>query len=128
MHLPHEIIWNANSMQQGNFISVFLARHVSGTYAYHQEHPTLSCSVWFSAPSFCMGGGLESLCLGRVCGADIAVRLHSTIRTEHTTHAAALKTTTHTKTRCKKIVCCNSTSNAPDDGRMYPKHDELRIH
>jgi hypothetical protein len=25
-------------MQQGNFIDVFLARHVSGTYAHHQEH------------------------------------------------------------------------------------------
>ena len=36
-------------MQQGNFINVFLARHVSGTYAHHQEHQTLSCSIWFSA-------------------------------------------------------------------------------
>ena len=26
------------TMQQGNFINVFLARHVSGTYAHHQEH------------------------------------------------------------------------------------------
>jgi len=25
-------------MQQGNLIDVFLARHVSGTYAHHQEH------------------------------------------------------------------------------------------
>jgi len=24
-------------MQQGSFINVFLARHVSGTYAHHQE-------------------------------------------------------------------------------------------
>ena len=39
-------------MQQGNFIGVFLGRHVSGTYAHHQEHQTLSCSIWFSAPSF----------------------------------------------------------------------------
>ena len=28
MHLPHEIIWNANLMQQGDFINVFLAWHV----------------------------------------------------------------------------------------------------
>jgi len=34
----------------------------------------LSCSLWFSAPSFWMGGGLESRCVGRVCGADGAVR------------------------------------------------------
>jgi len=25
-------------MQQGNFIDVFLARHVSGTYDHHQDH------------------------------------------------------------------------------------------
>ena len=31
VHLPHEIIWNANLIQKGNFIHVFLARHVSGT-------------------------------------------------------------------------------------------------
>jgi len=30
----------------------------------------LSCSIWFSAPSFWMGGGLESRCVGRVYGAD----------------------------------------------------------
>jgi len=45
-----------------------------------------------------MGGGLESHCVGCLCGADGAARQ------------------------------CNSTSNAPDDGRMYPKHVELRIH
>ena len=36
----------------------------------------LSCSIWFSAPSFWMGGGLESRCVGRVYGADGA-RHHS---------------------------------------------------
>ena len=61
-------------MQQGNFIDVFLARHVSGTYVHHQEHWMLSCSIWFSAPSFWMGGGLESRSVGRVYGADGAVR------------------------------------------------------
>ena len=60
-------------MQQGNFINVFLARHVSGTYAHHQEHWMLSCSIWFSEPSFWMGGGLETRCVGRVYGADGAV-------------------------------------------------------
>ena len=34
----------------------------------------LSCSIWFSAPSFWMGGGLESRCVGRVYGGDGAVR------------------------------------------------------
>jgi hypothetical protein len=36
--LNNEIILNANLMQQGNFIDVFLARHVSGTHVHHQEH------------------------------------------------------------------------------------------
>ena len=36
--IAHEIMWNANLMTQGNFIDIFLARHVSGTYAHHQEH------------------------------------------------------------------------------------------
>ena len=63
-------------MQQGNFINVFLARHVSGTHTHHQEHQTFNYSIWFSAPSFWMGGGLESRCVGRVYGADGAVARH----------------------------------------------------
>jgi len=60
----------------------------------------LSCSIWFSAPCFWMGGGLESRFVGSVYGADAAV--HGTIRTVNTTYAAALKTTTHPKIRCRK--------------------------
>ena len=89
------IMWSANLMQQGNFIDVFLARHVSGTYAHHQEHLMLSCSIRFSALSFWKVGGLERHCIGRVP--------HGTIRTVHTTHSAALKTTTQPKTRCRKL-------------------------
>jgi len=121
----HEIMWNTNLMQIGNFINAFLARHVSGTYAHHQERWMLCCIIWFSAPSFWMGGGLESRCVGRVCGADGALQSQGTIRTVHTTYAAAHRTTTHLQTR--KTICCSLTSNAPDDGRMYPKHVELRI-
>ena len=57
----------------------------------------LRCSIWFSAPSFWMGGGLESGCVGRVYSADGAVRVAG-----HTTYAAALKTNIHPKTRCRK--------------------------
>ena len=32
------------------------------------------------------------------------------------------------KNSVQKTICCNSTSNVPDDGRLYPKHVELRIH
>jgi len=62
----------------------------------------LSCSVWFSAPSFWMdGGGLESSCVGHVYGADGAVRLSR--MAPSASHTAALKTTTtHPKTRCRK--------------------------
>jgi len=35
----------------------------------------LSCSIWFSAPRFWIGGGLESRYVGRVYGADGAVRV-----------------------------------------------------
>jgi len=41
----------------------------------------LSCSIWFSAPSFWMGGGLESRCVGRAYGADSAVAWHHPYRT-----------------------------------------------
>ena len=78
----------------------------------------LSCSVWFSAPMFWTDGGLESRCVGRVYSADGAVPSHGTIRTVH--HSS--------KNSVQKTICCNSTSNAPDDGLMYTKHVELRIH
>ena len=32
------------------------------------------------------------------------------------------------KNSVQKTTCYNWTSNAPDDGRMYPKYVELRIH
>jgi len=66
-----------------------------------------------------MGGGLESRCVGRVYGADGAV--HGTIRAISQDHHQS-------KNSVQKTVCCNSTSNAPDDGRMYPKYVELRTH
>ena len=34
----------------------------------------LGCSIWFSAPSFWMGSVLESCCVGRVYGADGAMK------------------------------------------------------
>jgi len=85
----------------------------------------LSCSIWISAPSFWMGGGLESRCVGRVCGADGAVRYHP-----HRTYDLRSGSQDHhlSTNWVQKTICCNSTSNDPDDGRMYPKHVELRIH
>jgi len=113
-------------MQLGNFIEVFLARHVSGTYAHHQVYWMLSCSIWFSASRLWMGGGLESCCVDRRYGADGAVRLHN----PHRTHDPRSGSQDHhpSTNSVQKTIYCNSTSNAPDDGRMYPKHVELRIH
>ena len=85
----------------------------------------LSSSIWFSSPSFWMGGGLDSRCVGRVYGADGAVRHHP-----HCTHDPRSGSQDHhpSKNSAQKTICYNSTSNAPDDGRIYPKHVELRKH
>jgi len=109
-------------MQQGNFIDVFIARHVSGTYAHHQEYEMLSCSIRFSAPSFWVGDGLENRCVGHVYGADGAARHHP-----HRTYEQRSSSQDHHPSTnwVQKTICCNSTSNAPDDGRIYPKHVEL---
>ena len=72
-----------------------------------------------------MGGGLESRFVSRVYGADGAVRQHP-----QRTHNLRSGTQDHhpSKNSVQKTICCNSTSHAPDDGRMRPKHVELRIH
>ena len=81
-----------------------------------------------------MGGGLESRCVGRVYGGDVAVdrvyvadvaRQHP-----HCTHDLHSGSQDHhpSKKSVQKTIRCNTTSDAPDDGRMYPKHVELRIH
>jgi len=72
-----------------------------------------------------MGGGLESCCVGRVYDADGAARHHP-----HRIHDLHSSSQDHhpSKNSEQKTICYNSTSNAPDDGRMYPKHVELRIH
>jgi len=65
-----------------------------------------------------MRGGLESRCIGREYGADGAIRtVHNGSQDHHLS-----------KKSVQKTVCCNSTSNAPDGGRMYPKYVKLRIH
>ena len=70
-----------------------------------------------------MGDGLESRCVGRVYGADGAVH-HP-----HRTHHLRSGSQDHhaSKNSVQKTICCKSTSIAPDDGRMYPKHVKLRI-
>jgi len=71
-----------------------------------------------------MGGGLESCCVGRVYGTDGAMhrpyRTHDLLSSSQDHHPS--------KNSVQKTICCNSKSNAPDDGRMGPKPVELRIH
>jgi len=75
-----------------------------------------------------MDGGLDSRCVGRVYGLDGAVRAeqHHPNRT-HDPHSGS-QDHHPSKTSVQKTICCNLTSNAPDDGRMYPKYIELRIY
>ena len=75
-----------------------------------------------------MGGVLESRCVGHVCGDDVAVRLAR--HHPHGTHDLCSGSQDHhpSKNWVQKTVCCNSTSNGPNDGRKYPKRVELRIH
>jgi len=79
-----------------------------------------------------MGGGLESCCVGRVYGADVAAPDDGRIARHHPhrTHDLRSGSQYHhpSKTPVQKTICCNSISNAPDEARMYPKHVELRIH
>jgi len=73
-----------------------------------------------------MGGVLESRCVGRVCGADGPITRHH----PHRTHDLRSSSLDHhpSKNSVQKTICCNTKSNAPDDGRINPKHVELRIH
>ena len=86
----------------------------------------LSCSIWFSAPSFWMGGDLESHCVG-VCVVWM-------VRCDRTHDLRSGSQDHHpSKNSVQKTICCNSTSNAPDDGRMYPetcraKNTSIKLH
>jgi len=62
-----------------------------------------------------MGGGLESRCVGRVYGAVGAARHHP-----HHKHDLRSGSQDHhpSKNSAQKTICCKSTSNIPDDGRM----------
>jgi len=68
-----------------------------------------------------MGGGLESRCVGRVCGAVAA-------SAPHTRPKQRLSRPPPIQNSAQKTICCNTTSNGPDDGRMHPKNVELKIH
>ena len=101
VYIPQEIKWNAKLMQLGNFIDVFLAWRVSGTYAHHQEHQMFSCSIWIYAPRFWKDGGVEIRCVGRVYGADGAVHDRKHVLRIGSQHHHPSKISVH------KSICCN---------------------
>jgi len=66
-----------------------------------------------------MGGGLESRCVGRVYGADGTVQNHPHCKQDPRSGSQDHHSS---KNSVQKTICCNTTSNTPDDGRMDPKH------
>ena len=58
----------------------------------------------------------------------VSILVPCTIRTVNTTVHSRSQDHHPSKNSVQKTICGNSTSNAPDDGRMHPKHVELRIH
>ena len=71
-----------------------------------------------------MGGGLESCCVGRVFGLEGAVARDL----PNPTHDLRSGCQDHHPSTnwVQKTIRCNLTSSAPDDGRMRPKHVELK--
>ena len=71
-----------------------------------------------------MSDGPDSRCVGRVYGLDGAVarrhpnRTHD-LRSDSQDHHSSTNSV-------QKTICCNLTSSTPDNGRMPPKHVELR--
>jgi len=59
-----------------------------------------------------------------------AVRLRVARHHPHHKHEPRSGSQDHhpSKNSVQKTIRCNSTSNAPDDGRINPKNVELRVH
>jgi len=113
----NEIVCNANLMQQVLLLIYILSSTCfgyinpsSGALDDELQHMVFCTVLW-------MSGGLESRCIGRVYGANGAVH-HP-----HRTHDLYSGCQDHhpSKISVQKTIYCNSTPNAPDDGRMYPK-------
>ena len=105
------------------FIYCWITLHVSGVHRSHIRSTwNCSCSLWYR--SYYMGSKLlqewpKEDDWGRMA------RHHP-----HRTHDLRSCYEDHhpSKNSVQQTIRFNSTSNAPDDGRMYPKHVELRIH
>jgi len=69
-----------------------------------------------------MGDGPESRWVGRVSGLEVARHL------PNRTHDLRSGSQDHhpSTNSVQEIICCNLASSASDDGRMRPKHVELK--
>ena len=88
-------------MQQGNFIDVFLARDVFG---------------YIRPSSEALGVELQRMVF---CTEFLDIDVHHPQRTHELRSGS--QDQHPSKNSVQKTICCNSTSNAPDDGRLYPK-------
>ena len=116
------------------FCSLCCVLTLTSKYLYQHsvlEHPVCSLPLIYQIHTqtrkHVTGQPLPFTCLirvGRVYGAD-GVRHHP-----HRKHDPRSGSQDHhpSKNSVQKTICCNSTSNAPDDGRMYTKYVELSIY
>jgi len=124
--------------QQDATIRCLLLISVSTCFGHHYVHlqenkdPVTAfgvffwfCWMWLVAVVVALRCRMRAM---HVYGADGAVRLAR--HHPHRTHDLRSGFQDHhpSTNSVQKTICCNSTSNAPDDGRMCPKHAELRIH
>jgi len=122
-------MWNANLIKQGNFIGSILSstcfgyiRLSSGALDVELQHMVFCTEFldgWWAWEPLRMVPCVR-------CGWCRATARHH----PHRTHDLPSGSQAHhpSKNSVQKTICCNSKSNAPDDGHMRPKHVELRIH
>jgi len=114
VHLHHEIMWNANLMQKDN--DMFRTqRPSSGALAVKLQHMAFCTEFvdgWWSWEP------LRRSCLR--FGWCHPNRIHDP-RSDSQDHHPSTNSV-------QKTICCNLTANAPDDGRMRPKHVASRWH
>ena len=111
-------------MQRGNFIDIFFSSTCFGYIRPSSRALDVELQHMVFCTEFLDGWwSCEPLCRSCVrCGWCRA--LHH----PHRTHDQRSGSQDHhpSKNSVQKTICCNSISNALDDGRMYPKHVELK--
>ena len=87
--------------------------------------------VWLELPAVVKLCIINNTAVSSICYTSTQTMASAIARHHpHRTHDLRSGSQDHhpSKNSVQKTICCNSTSNAPDDWRMYPKHVKLRIH